>query len=136
MLQIGERIFCRPDSPNFPRGLSGSPKRFKGAGFDVLVCPWEVDAVISALAKTAKDENLLGFLQTTWHRIFGNSRYASFFRHAGDAAWNGGCPPARGKFVYSALTLIPELSYVAGDMKASYSASGTSERRISKSISD
>ena len=117
-------------------GGFNTPKHFKEAGFDVLVCPWESDSGISALAKTAKDEKLFGFLQTTWHHIYGNKRYASFFRRAGDAAWNGGRPPAGGKFADSALTLIPELSHVAGDMKASYSAAGTSLSQISKSISD
>ena len=98
------------------------------AGFDVLVCPWDSDAGILALAKVANDNNLFEFLQTTWHCVYGNN-YASFFRRAGDAAWNGG-PPADGKFADSALTLVSELSHVAGDMKASYSASGTSECQI------
>lgn len=116
-------------------GGFNTPEHFKMAGFDVLVCPWDSDAGILALAKVANDNNLFGFLQTTWHRVYGNN-YASFFRRAGDAAWNGGRPPADGKFADSALTLVSELSHVAGDMKASYSASGTSECQIFKSIAD
>lgn len=60
-------------------GSFNTPEHFKMAGFDVPVCPWDSDTGILALAKVANGNNLFGFLQTTWRRVYGNN-YASFFR--------------------------------------------------------
>ena len=112
-----------------------TPRHFKKEGFDVLVCPWEVNIGITALAQTAKEENLFGILETTWHHVWGNNHYFSFFYHAGDMAWNGGRPRVDEKFARQGLVLIPHIRHVLNDMgKTSYEATGTSDLQINNSI--
>lgn len=112
-----------------------TPRHFKKEGFDVLVCPWEVNTGITALAQTAKEENLFGILETTWHHVWGNNHYFSFFYHAGDMAWNGGRPRVDEKFARQGLVLIPHIRHVLNDMgKTSYEATGTSDLQINNSV--
>ena len=79
-----------------------TPVFFKNAGFDVIVCPWEVKSGIYALAKTAQENNLFGYLETTWNHMFA-SNIDTFFYNAGDAAWNGASAAMRQE------ALIPRL---------------------------
>ena len=109
----------------------------KKEGFDVLVCPWEVNTGITALAQTAKEENLFGMLETTWHHVWNNRHYFSFFYLSGDAAWNGGKPRVDEKFARQGLVLIPHIRHVLNDMgKPSYELNGTSEIQITKSVNN
>ena len=66
-----------------------TPLHFKDAGFDVLVCPWEVKKGVYTLAKIANDNNLFGYLETTWHHMYSTNIDLMFY-HGGNAAWNGG----------------------------------------------
>jgi len=65
-----------------------TPKYFKDAGFDVIVCPWENLLGIKTLGETAKSEKLWGFLSTTWHHVSGD-KLKRFFFAASNAAWGG-----------------------------------------------
>ena len=114
-----------------------TPRHFKKEGFDVLVCPWEVNTGITVLAQTAKEENLFGILETTWHHVWNNRHYFSFFYHAGDAAWNGGKPRVDDKYAQQGLVLIPHIRHILNDMgKSPYELGGTSEIQISKSVNN
>ncbi len=43
---------------------------FKSAGFDCLLCPWDLGmAPMSAVMETVKSEQLTGFIHTTWHTL-------------------------------------------------------------------
>ena len=43
---------------------------FKKAGFDCLLCPWDRGIKqMSAVISTVKDQELMGFLHTTWHTL-------------------------------------------------------------------
>ena len=55
---------------NAPQAPIETTSVFKKAGFDCLVCPWDIGELHlqSALA-TAKSEALMGFLHTTWHTL-------------------------------------------------------------------
>ena len=45
---------------------------FQNAGFDCLTCPWDRGLAQTRAAVTAvKEQQLMGFLQTTWHSISG-----------------------------------------------------------------
>lgn len=66
-----------------------TPIHFKNAGFDVIVCPWEVKSGVYALAKTAQENNLFGYMETTWHHLSKTSGFDTMFYHAANAAWNG-----------------------------------------------
>ena len=114
-----------------------TPKHFKDAGHDVIVCPWEVNKGILALAKTAKDDNLFGFLETTWHHLYGTKRFFSFFYASGDAAWNGGAPLRDTGSVRMGMPMLKHLWQIGSDMKdIPYEANGNSEKQISTSLSN
>jgi hypothetical protein len=43
---------------------------FTNAGFDCLLCPWDIgEAQTRATISTVKDQPLMGFLHTTWHTL-------------------------------------------------------------------
>ncbi len=112
-----------------------TPKHFKDAGYDVLVCPWEVNTGIVALANTAKRDNLFGFLETTWHHLAGNNRFFSFFYVSGDAAWNGGGVVRNTQAVRHAYPLLKHLWQIGSDIPAlPYEANGSSEKQITTSF--
>ena len=112
-----------------------TPRHFKKEGFEVLVCPWEVNNGITALAQTAQEENLFGVLETTWHHVWNNNHYFSFFYHCGDACWNGGKPREDPKFARIGAVLIPHIRHVLNDMgNCDYELTGTSAVQISKSV--
>ncbi len=112
-----------------------SPQHFKEAGFDVIVCPWDRNGGIESLARITKEKELFGFLETTWHHIFSNKHYHSFFWHAGNAAWNGGGYPVSGKFTNISLQFISQISQIISNMQNSaYETSGTSKAQINKSV--
>ena len=55
------------DAGKFPVETSSV---FVQAGFDCLLCPWDKGcAQIDAAISTAIDQNLMGFLHTTWHTL-------------------------------------------------------------------
>lgn len=112
-----------------------TPKHFKDAGHDVLVCPWEVNTGILALAKTADEDKLFGMLETTWHHLYGTRHFFSYFYASGDATWNGGKPLRDSKYVREGLPMLKHLWQIGSDMKnISYDANGNSEKQITTSI--
>jgi len=117
-----------------------TPRHFKKAGFDVLVCPWEAGAGIDALARTAAEEKLFGFLETTWHHINRRHLYHTFFFLSGDAAWNGGISAfhkERHTPSFREMQMIPQIAHVLNDMREpSYEAAGAAAQQIEKSLSD
>lgn len=43
---------------------------FQKAGFDCILCPWDLGSEqIAAVLSTAHDQSLMGFLHTTWHTL-------------------------------------------------------------------
>lgn len=45
-------------------------KVLKDTGFDVILCPWDIgEKEIESCIKTAKENNLFGFMHTTWHTL-------------------------------------------------------------------
>ena len=44
-------------------------EHFKNKGFDVLLCPWENAANVSALSEAAKNLKINGAIATTWHTL-------------------------------------------------------------------
>ncbi len=42
---------------------------FKEKGFDVLCCPWEYTDNLTSAVATARDNELLGVMETTWHKL-------------------------------------------------------------------
>ena len=114
-----------------------TPKFFKDSGYDVIVCPWDVDNGILSLAKTASDDNLFGFLQTTWHHLYGRKNFMSFFFISSNAAWNAGKPPKKRYGVQKDLPILRHLWQVGSDIKdIPYEANGNSEKQISTSLSN
>ena len=91
------------------------------------------------MAKTAKDENLLGMLETTWHHLYGTKNFFTFFNRAGNAAWNGGGAPLKNRNSMK-ITILPMLRHlwqIGSDIKdIPYEANGNSEKQISTSLSD
>ena len=109
---------------------------FKDAGYEVIVCPWEINKGIVSLAKTAKEEKLFGFLSTTWHHMRDLRKNFSFFYAAGDAAWNGGNSLPR-KFNDARMAMLKHMWQIGSDIKdLSYEANGIFQNQISLSISD
>ena len=107
-----------------------TPLHFKDAGFDVLVCPWEVKTGIYALAKTAKDNKLFGFLETTWHHLYGIN-YDLMFYHAGNSAWNGGEAVIEGTSAATRMQVSRHIIDVENDAKISkYDSQGKARYQV------
>ena len=55
---------------NSPKAPIETPSVFKKAGFDCLVCPWDTGLpYLEAALSTVKQEDLMGFMHTTWHTL-------------------------------------------------------------------
>ena len=112
-----------------------SPKYFKEEGFDVLVSPWHNESGIVSLAQTAREDKLLGTLQTTWHHLNSAKNYLLFFLTAADCAWNGGDSNLRWMKrdkMQRALPMLRALWQTGADMeKIPYEANGNSAHQIS-----
>ena len=107
-----------------------TPLHFKESGFDVLVCPWEVKTGIYALAKTAKDNNLFGYLETTWHHIYGIN-YDLMFFHGGNSAWNGGEAIIEGTSAVTRMQVTRHIIDVENDGKISkYESQGKARYQV------
>ena len=78
----------KPGSKKEP--LWPTNKFFHDHGFDVLVCPFLNPMGVRSQAKSAKERNLMGLLETTWHKSHSNPSIQTEFVTASDAAWNGG----------------------------------------------
>lgn len=65
-----------------------TPKFFKEAGYEVLVCPWNKTEGIESLGQLAETEQLLGMLETTWNLNHSFSMFHQFVFSA-HATW---CP--------------------------------------------
>ncbi len=66
-------------------------KKFKDCGFDVLCCPWDNNQNIDEAIATAKENQLQGIIQTTWHTLFrGFTKmiYAGFAAYGSDEDYN------------------------------------------------
>lgn len=133
---IADWQYGKPDSK---KGSFSTPAHFKNAGNEVIVCPWENEIGILSLAKTAKDENLLGMLETTWHHLYGTKNFFTFFNTAGNAAWNGGCKPLKNhnNMKIAILPMLRHLWQIGSDVKdIPYEANGNSEEQISTSLAN
>ena len=107
-----------------------TPLHFKEAGFDVLVCPWEVKTGIYTLAKTAKDNKLFGFLETTWHHVYSTKMDLMFYQ-AGNAAWNGGEPVIEGNYAAHRIQVSRHIIDVENDGKLSkYEVQGKARYQV------
>ena len=62
---------------------------FKSKGFDTVVSPWTNQHGIYVLAKSVAQNNLFGYLGTTWH-FTSRQAFNNMFLHGANAAWNGG----------------------------------------------
>ncbi|MBO5254498.1 MAG: family 20 glycosylhydrolase [Opitutales bacterium] len=103
---------------------------FKEAGFDVIVCPWEVKTGIYALAKSAKDNKLFGFLETTWHHVYSTKMDLMFYQ-AGNAAWNGGEPVIEGNYAAHRIQVSRHIIDVENDGKLSkYEVQGKARYQV------
>lgn len=61
---------------NAPKALIETASVFKKAGFDCLVCPWDVGKPhLNAALSTVKQEELMGFMHTTWHTLSSGMPY-------------------------------------------------------------
>ena len=104
--------------------------QFKEAGFDVIVCPWEVKTGIYALAKSAKDNKLFGYLETTWHHIYGIN-YDLMFFHGGNSAWNGGEAIIEGTSAVTRIQVSRHIIDVENDGKLSkYEVQGKARYQV------
>jgi len=63
---------------------------FKEKGFDVLCASFSGMTNIQTAIDTVKHHQLLGYMKTTWARIFREMGYVTY---AGEAAWKGECWP-------------------------------------------
>ena len=55
---------------NSPKAPIETSAVFKTAGFDCLVCPWDTGKPhLEAALSTVKQEELMGFIHTTWHTL-------------------------------------------------------------------
>lgn len=103
---------------------------FKEAGFDVIVCPWEVKTGVYALAKSAKDNKLFGFLETTWHHVYSTKMDLMFYQ-AGNAAWNGGEPVIEGNYAAHRIQVSRHIIDVENDGKLSkYEVQGKARYQV------
>ena len=96
-------------------------KKFSDEGFDTMVCPWFKTPNINSAAQTAKELNLFGTVQTTWHVL------SACMPILYDAALASGLPIPR-KLSYSSdgmitAMLIRKISFEPYDYEAAGSAS-------------
>ena len=89
-----------------------SSQYFAERGFDVLCCPWQN---VSSAIKTAKEENLMGIMHTTWHTLS-----IDFWTviYAGMCSWNEEEAITNSELLRSyAASLVRKLAPSPGDYK-------------------
>jgi len=107
-----------------PDGEWPTTRFLQQQGFDVLICPWMEPEGIRQAGAVAKNRNLFGLLETTWHTNSGRN-FEPMFIHAPIAAW--GCNRVGGDS-FRLLALAAHLRDVGRDMGLrAYGESGHTE---------
>lgn len=68
---------------------------FREKGFDVCGCPWNNYSSFKPMAETLAKIGGMGFVETTWHKMYGKGGWQQMYSQGAAAAWG---TDAKGSF--------------------------------------